>query len=245
MGRIDNDSSNDDCFAQFSIVRPMDEGVRPTVENGFNAFEHLRGDCGTRVTIRLNEKAVEAGLLVEDNLKPIFAKIFETSQYTVAFSSDEEAQDIIDASRKEDEDAVASKNEDEVEPLDASAVNEEVSGLIGQSACSLSGVAGSPLSCCYFISPFEMDETTDDPLLGTGSHNTVKERAKYIPLRLSLGERKMLRLVEAAMTCCDYTTEVDRPFKSVARRTHAQLKGVTSVLRGLVTACDYNQGQVR
>jgi hypothetical protein len=54
----------------------------------------------------------------------------------------------------------------------------------------------------------------------------------------------MLRLVEAAMTCCDYTTDVDKPFKTAARRTHAQLKGVTSVLRGLVTACDYASGQV-
>jgi hypothetical protein len=80
---------------------------------------------------------------------------------------------------------------------------------------------------------------------GSGSHNTIKERAKYIPIRLSLGERKMLRLVESAMTCCDYTSEVDRPFKNAARRTHAQLKGVTSVLRGLVTACDYAKGQVR
>eukprot|EP00540_Astrosyne_radiata_P010705 CAMPEP_0116857942 /NCGR_PEP_ID=MMETSP0418-20121206/20851_1 /TAXON_ID=1158023 /ORGANISM="Astrosyne radiata, Strain 13vi08-1A" /LENGTH=436 /DNA_ID=CAMNT_0004491717 /DNA_START=119 /DNA_END=1429 /DNA_ORIENTATION=- len=45
------------------------------------------------------------------------------------------------------------------------------------------------------------------------------------------------------MACCDYTTEVDRPFKSAARRTHTQLKGVTSILRGLVTACDYAAGQ--
>jgi Protein of unknown function (DUF2009) len=75
------------------------------------------------------------------------------------------------------------------------------------------------------------------------AYNSVKERAKYIPLRLSLGERKLLRLVEAAMCCCEYTTEVDRPFKSAARRTHEQLKGVTSILRGLVTACDYRAGQ--
>ena len=79
----------------------------------------------------------------------------------------------------------------------------------------------------------------------SGSHFTVKERAKYIPIRLSLGERKMLRLVEAAMACCDYTSDVDRPFKSAARRTHAQLKGITSVLHGLVTACDYVKGQVK
>jgi len=71
----------------------------------------------------------------------------------------------------------------------------------------------------------------------------VKERSKFIPLRLSLGERKMLRLIEAAMICCDYTTGVDKPFKSAMRRTHAQLKGVASVLRGLVTACDYAAGK--
>ena len=53
----------------------------------------------------------------------------------------------------------------------------------------------------------------------------------------------MLRLVEASMNCCDYTTEVDRPFKRAAQRTHEQLKGVTAVLRGLVTACDYAAGQ--
>jgi hypothetical protein len=53
----------------------------------------------------------------------------------------------------------------------------------------------------------------------------------------------MLRLVEAIMTCCDYTTDVDRPFKNAARRTHAQLKSVTAVLRGMVTACDYAAGQ--
>ena len=76
-----------------------------------------------------------------------------------------------------------------------------------------------------------------------GSHNSVKERSKFIPLRLSMGERKMLRLVEATMICCDYTTQVDKPFKSAARRTHAQLKGVSSVLRGMVTACDYSAGQ--
>lgn len=54
----------------------------------------------------------------------------------------------------------------------------------------------------------------------------------------------MLRLVEAAMSCCEYTTTVDQVFRNEARRTHAQLKGITSVLRGLVTACDYPKGQV-
>ena len=186
----------------------MDEGIRPTNQNGFCSFEDVRGDSGTRVTIVLKDSLVEAGWLDHEKLKPIFTKVFETSQYTVAFSSDEDAHDIIEASNKEDAELNALETE-------------------------------------------EPEAITEEPVLNgdesehskAGSHNTVKERAKYIPLRLSLGERKMLRLVEAAMTCCDYTTEVDRPFKSEARRTHQQLKAVTSVLRGLVTACDYAAGQ--
>ena len=60
----------------------------------------------------------------------------------------------------------------------------------------------------------------------------------------------MLRLMEASMNCCDYTTKVDRQFKKKdgskanrsTRRTYEQLKGITFVLRGLVTACDYAAG---
>ena len=113
-----------ESFSRFSVVRPMKEGVRPTADNGFLAFADVRGDSGTKVAIRLNEKAIGAGLLEEQKLKPIFAHILETSQYTVAFSSDDDAPDLIDASRKEDEDAAASQDKDElIEPFDASSVN--------------------------------------------------------------------------------------------------------------------------
>jgi Protein of unknown function (DUF2009) len=75
---------------------------------------------------------------------------------------------------------------------------------------------------------------------------SVSERAKYIPLRLTLGERKMLRLVEATMTCCDYTSAADDigvTGLKRARRTHIQLQGIVALLQGLVTACDYTSGQ--
>ena len=78
-----------------------------------------------------------------------------------------------------------------------------------------------------------------------GSFNSIRERSKYIPLRLSLGERKMLRLVEAAMICCDYTSLVDdcnlnSSSKAMAKRTHSILRHVTSILQGLVLSCDSN-----
>jgi hypothetical protein len=116
VGRVSAGSRDEECFTRFTIVRPMREGVRPSVDNGYSAFEDVRGESGTRVTIRLNQRAVDAGLLDEDKLRHVLAKILETSQYTVAFSSDEDAQDVIDASQKEDAAVLAA-----VEPLEAAA----------------------------------------------------------------------------------------------------------------------------
>jgi hypothetical protein len=72
---------------------------------------------------------------------------------------------------------------------------------------------------------------------------SVEERAKYIPFRLSLAERKMLRLVESAMKCSTYTDQVDRQFKNEGKRMIKQLKGIGGILHGLVTACNYEEGQ--
>eukprot|EP01104_Vermistella_antarctica_P013200 TRINITY_DN3964_c0_g1_i2.p1 TRINITY_DN3964_c0_g1~~TRINITY_DN3964_c0_g1_i2.p1 ORF type:complete len:131 (-),score=44.33 TRINITY_DN3964_c0_g1_i2:183-575(-) len=41
------------------------------------------------------------------------------------------------------------------------------------------------------------------------SSQIIADRARYIPLRLSLKERKKLRLVEASLNVSDYTDKVD------------------------------------
>jgi hypothetical protein len=209
-------NSSGNVFSHFSISRPMKEGTAPTIENGFDAFTDIRGDSGTRVTIKLNQAAIDAGMLKEEEvLKPMLGKFLQASPYTVVLDkccTDEQRQEIIDASRREQEDF---KQLQTMAEENASVEDDD--------------------------EDFEGVSMSQTPELG--SHNTVKERAKFIPIRLSMGERKMLRLVEAAMACCDYTTEVDKPFKSSTRRTHAQLKHITSVLRGMVTACDYAAGQ--
>lgn len=51
------------------------------------------------------------------------------------------------------------------------------------------------------------------------------ERAKYIPVRLSMEERKTLRLLKAALHVNEYTDNVDIVFKNkvlVARREHSE-----------------------
>jgi hypothetical protein len=213
--------STGSSYTHFTVTRPLDEGTVPTAENGYGKFEDVRGESGTRVTIDLSPAALEFGVLDEDKLKPILVKIFETSQYRCAFSSEEDAQAMIDASKEEALDRERVQKEEESMNLD----DDDVDG---------GGVA---------VSEEQQEYESKWAADAGGAPVTVKERSKYIPIRLSLGERKMLRLIESSMSCCDYTTQVDRPFKSSTRRTHGVLKGVTSVLRGIVTACDYKAGQ--
>ena len=71
-------------------------------------------------------------------------------------------------------------------------------------------------------------------------------RAKFIPLRLTLIERKYLRLLEAALTVSEYTDKVDilLPYgKSKVKRIVAQIKEICAVLSGLMLAADYKTGQ--
>lgn len=217
-----------ELLESFVVRRPLPEGSVLAANTGFGRFSDVRGESGTRVTIRLNQAS--AHLLDEAALRPIFLNLLQTTQYTVAFSSDPGAQAVVDASAEEAAALEAMLREPE-DPLDAVADMDLTSkapsagGMLPPSSSRKKALDGSRVDA---LSP---------------AYNSVRERARYIPLRLSLGERKMLRLVEAAMCCCEYTTEVDRPFKSAARRTHEQLKGVTSILRGLVTACDYQAGQ--
>ncbi|KAH8929800.1 hypothetical protein BT69DRAFT_1211080 [Atractiella rhizophila] len=71
------------------------------------------------------------------------------------------------------------------------------------------------------------------------------ERAKYIPIRLTLTERKMLRLLEAALSVSEYTDKVDIMLwgKSRTKRIVAQVKEICSIISGLLVAADYSQGQ--
>ena len=71
----------------------------------------------------------------------------------------------------------------------------------------------------------------------------MKERSRYIPLRLSYEERKTLRLVNAAINVSDYTNVVDVPFKNAAKRQHLQLQQVVAFLSGIIAAVDYGKGQ--
>ena len=72
----------------------------------------------------------------------------------------------------------------------------------------------------------------------------MKERAKYIPLRLTYEERKSLRMVNSAINVSDYTNTVDVEFKKKARRQHVQLQQIVGFLSGIVACTGHEEGQI-
>eukprot|EP00887_Chlorella_sp_A99_P003240 scaffold9.g3240.t1 len=78
----------------------------------------------------------------------------------------------------------------------------------------------------------------------SGSADSFRERAKYIPLRLTMEERRLLRLLEAALSVSEYTDKVDvLSWRSKTARVHAQIKDICAILCGLTVAQDFRRGQ--
>ena len=86
---------------------------------------------------------------------------------------------------------------------------------------------------------------SSQPALGSDPGEWFVERAKYIPLRLTLVERKYLRLLEAALQVSEYTDKIDTLGYglSKAKRIVHQIRELCAILSGLVLAADYRQGQ--
>lgn len=91
-----------------------------------------------------------------------------------------------------------------------------------------------------------MEEEPKGSHVVAGIDTSIRERAKYIPMRLSQSERKMLRLLEGALNVSQYTDVVDVLSYSRLRtkqRIHQQIIDLCSVLSGLMVASDYAAGQ--
>eukprot|EP00736_Rhodelphis_marinus_P004361 Rmarinus@m.581 len=70
------------------------------------------------------------------------------------------------------------------------------------------------------------------------------ERSKFIPIRLTMKERKFLRLIQGTLEAADYTDKIDSPvYKTSMRRLHAQIKEVCSLLTGIIVAIDFEEGR--
>jgi hypothetical protein len=83
------------------------------------------------------------------------------------------------------------------------------------------------------------------PAIGGDIGEWYVERAKYIPLRLTLGERKYLRLLEAALSVSEYTDKIDilGLGLSKAKRIVNQIRELCAIISGLLLSADYAEGQ--
>lgn len=83
------------------------------------------------------------------------------------------------------------------------------------------------------------------PAIGSTVGEWFVERSKYIPLRLSLTERKFLRLLEAALNVSEYTDKIDTLGFGLSKpkRIVHQIRELCAILSGLVLSADYKQGQ--
>ena len=80
------------------------------------------------------------------------------------------------------------------------------------------------------------------PKAGEAVGEWFLERAKFIPLRLTLTERKYLRLLDAALQVSEYTDKVDiLMYGSKVKRIVQQIREICAILSGLVLAADYKQ----
>ena len=84
---------------------------------------------------------------------------------------------------------------------------------------------------------------TSEQSLQYGKH--LRERCRYIPLRLLPHERQLLHLLTAALSVSQYTDRVDILPTHVSRtkRMIIQLKQICAILSGLVVASDFRKGQ--
>ncbi|GFE53300.1 adenylosuccinate lyase, putative [Babesia ovis] len=68
--------------------------------------------------------------------------------------------------------------------------------------------------------------------------------AKYAPLRLTLGERKLMRLLDSTLHVSEYTDKIDILHEgSKARKIVREIKEVCAILSGLAVAHNYDDGQ--
>ncbi|KAI6040452.1 hypothetical protein EDC04DRAFT_2996863 [Pisolithus marmoratus] len=83
------------------------------------------------------------------------------------------------------------------------------------------------------------------PAVGSKVGDWFVERSKYIPLRLSLGERKYLRLLDAALQVSEYTDKVDTMgfALSKTKRIVLQIRELCAILSGLLLSANYKLGQ--
>ncbi|KZT71502.1 hypothetical protein DAEQUDRAFT_665907 [Daedalea quercina L-15889] len=122
-------------------------------------------------------------------------------------------------------------------------------GVSGETAAGTQPLNGDAMHVDDFDDELENIVAAADAENTIADESTVGEwfvdRAKFIPMRLTLGERKYLRLLEAALNVSEYTDKIDTIGfgLSKAKRIVHQIRELCAIMSGLVLSADYKQGQ--
>ncbi|KAL7718267.1 Uncharacterized protein QTN25_004562 [Entamoeba marina] len=142
----------------------------------------------------------------------------------------------------------AEQKKTQVEPelIDENVMDEDDEDLFQthefQSRPTLLKPSLTPSRCIPFStdSPSTMDNLQDSELYKFPT--TILERSRFIPLRITQPERKLLRLLEAALHVSKYSDKVDQVrLVNKPQRLQEQLKGIASLLNGVLLATQPSQ----
>ncbi|OQS04447.1 hypothetical protein THRCLA_03319 [Thraustotheca clavata] len=126
-------------------------------------------------------------------------------------------------------------NEGDDDSSDESDDNSRPSRFRGSSSRNICSLMGS-----FFLGGMRPLESAKP----TTINSNMRERAKFIPVRLTYEERKRLRTLEAALNVCHYTDKIDTAAAlNPTKRTRLQLQEIAGFLSGLVVSMDYKAGQ--
>jgi hypothetical protein len=154
--------------------------------------------------------------------------------------ADAKDADAKDADAKDAEDPSSSESDD-TSTDDSRTRSRNICNLMGN--FFLGGFTSSrqdKKSICFSSSISEISTNSIQEI-----RSSVKERAKYIPVRLTYEERKLLRILEASLCVSQYTNKMDSSIyqNSPAKRIRMQLQDICGFLSSLAIASDYKSGQ--
>ncbi|KAF0720530.1 Aste57867_249 [Aphanomyces stellatus] len=183
--------------------------------------------------------------------QPILKPVVDADKDVVAKDSASSSVDATVASRSEGDDSADDDDDSSHEHAPSSGRRATLSsrfrGPSSRNICNLMGslFLGSSFSSSFASSSSSSTAGSNDAAASPASSTTnMRDRAKYIPLRLTYEERKRLRTLEAALTVCHYTDKIDTAAASApAKRTRMQLQEIAGFLSGLVVSMDYTAGQ--